>query len=555
VKNPLSIKDLINLLYQNREVIEMLFGNKDSINKSEILAREDMTDEKLEKLVMYEIIHENNNIIGLDDRITTFIEEFLEIGEVTTSFINDNIQTLNENLRYYRIDNNPKFLRNIKRSLKKINSTTSREVMKLHKNIDDTYKNQDNYVIKLQELDKYKRKRDDIINLIKESEQIISEAQGFFNTIIDAELSSIVLDLRYTLVRNRDYLNEIQAQIIDYINKIQYQAAIYKKIQRLKELKDYEELKYKTNFVDVVANIKAMFFHKRVVLKGRLSLDFLHSDHGFMLTQKVASKLHLLRNTHRKPAGRLAAGFDDSNREESSSMNISGLVDKFVNTNEDLFQFVMKYQFPEKVGELSLEKRISLYVGISIDFDDKLQITGEFGRTNFINEKGLKQRVGYAIIKARKQRAERTKPKEETAAIVDAEIISSEVINPEVVSPEVGEVAISTENIPLVEDIVPVVIETVEEIIETIEVNDIPKARRKNSKAESATPEVVPAEDIAVQTPAKKSRSKRKVNNTASEPEPVEALVTEGTQTEDGTDNAKPKSKPKARASKLKAQS
>ena len=77
----------------------MLFGNKDSINKSEILAREDMTDDKLEKLVMYEIIHENNNIIGLDDRITTFIEEFLEIGEVTTSFIIDNIQTLNESLR------------------------------------------------------------------------------------------------------------------------------------------------------------------------------------------------------------------------------------------------------------------------------------------------------------------------------------------------------------------------------------------------------------------------------------------------------------------------
>jgi len=401
VKNPLSIKDLINLLYQNREVIEMLFGNKDSINKSEILAREDMTDDKLERLVMYEIIHENNNIIGLDDRVVTFIEEFLEIGEVTTSFINDNIQGLSEGLRYYRIDNNPKFLRNIKRSLKKINSTTSREVMKLHKNIDETYKNQDNYVIKLQELDKYKRKRDDIINLIKESEQIISEAQGFFNTIIDAELSSIVLDLRYTLVRNRDYLNEIQAQIIDYINKIQHQAAIYKKIQRLKELKDYEELKYKTNFVEVVANTKALFFHKRIPLKGRLSLDFLHTDHGYMLTQKVAAKLHLLRNNNRKPAGKMAAGFDDKNLEESSSLNIAGLVNKFIQTDEDLFQFVMQYKFPDKVGELSLEKRISLYVGISIDHDDKLQITGEFGRMSFINEKNQKQRVGYAVIKAR----------------------------------------------------------------------------------------------------------------------------------------------------------
>jgi hypothetical protein len=545
VKNPLSIKDLINLLYQNREVVEMLFGNKDSINKSEILAREDMTDDKLEKLVMYEIIHENNNIIGLDDRITTFIEEFLEIGEVTTSFIIDNIQTLNESLRYYRIDNNPKFLRNIKRSLKKINSTTSREVMKLHKNIDDTYKNQDNYVIKLQELDKYKRKRDDIINLIKESEQIISEAQGFFNTIIDAELSSIVLDLRYTLVRNRDYLNEIQAQIIDYINKIQYQAAIYKKIQRLKELKDYEELKYKTNFVEVVANIKALFFHKRNVLKGRLSLDFLHSDHGYMLTQKVASKLHLLRNTHRKPAGRMAAGFDDSNLEESSSLNITGLVEKFVKTDEDLFQFVMKYQFPEKVGELSLEKRISLYVGISIDFDDKLQITGDFGRMNFINEKGLNQRVGYAIIKARKQKVESGKAKVKVEENVEREVVNTEAKSPEVVSPEVGEAASNNVNIPQAEDIVPVPVESV------VEVTDIPKTKRKKTTIENVTEEVA-TEDIPVKADSKKSRSKRKTKDTASEPEPAEAVMTEGQQPDD---NAKPKAKSKTRTSKLKAQS
>lgn len=382
----------------------MLFGNKDSIHKSEILAREDMTDDKLEKLALYEIIHENNNIIGLDDRIITFIEEFLEIGEVTTSFINDNIQALNENLKYYRIDNNPRFLRNIKRSLKKINSTTSREVMKLHKNIDDTYKNQDNYLIKLQELDKYKRKRDDIINLIKESEQIVSDAQGFFNTIIDAELSSIVLDLRYVLVRNRDYLNEIQSQIIDYINKIQYQAAIYKKIQRLKELKDYEELKYKTNFVDVVAGTRALMFQRRNPLKARVSLDFLHTDQGYSIVKKVAARLHLLRNTHRKPAGRMAAGFDSQAHEASASLNIAGLVNKFLLSDDDLFQFVMNYKFPPQAGELSLEKRISLYVGITIDYDASLIISGKLGKMEFVNEKNQNLKLGYAIIKPNKKR-------------------------------------------------------------------------------------------------------------------------------------------------------
>lgn len=380
-------------------MIELLFGSKDSVNKSEILARSDMSDEKLQKLVDYEIIHENNNVIGLDDRVTTFIEEFLEIGEVTTSFINDNIQSLNENLKYYRIDNNHKFLRNIKRSLKKISSTTSREVMKLHKNIDDTYKNQDNYVIKLQELDKYKAKRDDIINLIKESEQIIFEAQGFFNTIIDAELNSIVLELRYALVRNRDYLNEIQSQIIDYINRIQYQAAIYKKIQRLKELKDYEELKYKTNFIEVVSGTRALTYQRRSLLKSRLSLEFLHTDRGHEITRKIATKLDLLRRSGRQPAGKMVDGFDQSVLEESTSLNIEGLVDKFMSSDTDLFQFILNYKFPKKVGELSVEKRISLYVGISIDYDDRLAFTGKLAKMDYLNEKKQKLKLGYAVIK------------------------------------------------------------------------------------------------------------------------------------------------------------
>lgn len=395
----------MNLLYQSRDVIEMLFGNKDSIHRSELLAREDMSDDKLERLVLYELIHENEHIVGLDDRIFTFIEEFLEIGEVTTSFINDNIHSLNDNLKYYRIDSNPRFLRNIKRSLKRISSTTSREVMKLHKNIDDTYKNQDNYIIKLQELEKYKSKRDDIINLIKESEQIITDAQGFFNTIVDAELSSIVLDLRYTLVHNRDYLNEIQSQIIDYINRIQYQAVIYKKIQRLKELKDYEELKYKTNFVDVVAGTKGLMFQRRNPLKSRPSLEFLFTDKGYTLVKKVASRLDLLRNNTRKPAGRMAEGFDDQRQEESASLNIAGLVEKFMTSNSDLFQFVLTYNFPKKVGELSIEKRISLYVGISIDYDSQLSISGKTGKMEYVNDKKQKLRIGYAIIKPGKRPA------------------------------------------------------------------------------------------------------------------------------------------------------
>lgn len=397
MKQPLSIRDLINLLNQNKEIIEMLFGNKDSVNKSEILAREDMSDEKLEKLVVHEFIHENNNIVSLDDRITTFIEEFLEIGEVTTSFINDNIQSLNENLRYYRIDNNARFLRNIKRSLKKIHSTTSREVIKLHKNIDDTYKNQANYLIKLEELEKYKKKRDDIINLIRESELILSESRGFFNAIVDAELSSIVLELRYTLVRNRDYLTEIQSQIIDYINRIQHQAAIYKKIQRLKELKDYEELKYKTNFVEVASSINAVLFSKKPVTRVRISLDYLYTDQGYHLVSKVADRLKLLRSIERSPAGKIAP-LDEEAEEISPRLDVEALVEKFVQSDMDLFNFVLDFEFPDQL-EISLEKRISLFVEISVDHDPRLRMAGErFGHTRLKNEQGQSRNIRYLMI-------------------------------------------------------------------------------------------------------------------------------------------------------------
>ena len=164
-----------------------------------------------------------------------------------------------------------------------------------------------------------------------------------------------------------------------------------------------------------MADIQAMFFHKRIPLKSRLSLDFLYTDHGYQLTQKVAGKLHLLRNSHRKPAGRMVAGFDDLNQEESSSLNIAGLVEKFMESQTDLFQFVLDYKFPERAGDLTFEKRISLYVGITIDYDTQLTFPGTFGFMDFINEKKQKQRVGYAIVKANTKQRTAKQPTKEVA--------------------------------------------------------------------------------------------------------------------------------------------
>jgi hypothetical protein len=48
---------------------------------------------------------------------------------------------------------------------------------------------------------------------------------------------------------------------------------------------------------------------------------------------------------------------------------------------------------------LSVEKRISLYVGISIDYDNKLAFSGKIAKMDYVNAKKQKLKLGYAIIK------------------------------------------------------------------------------------------------------------------------------------------------------------
>jgi IS1 family transposase len=52
-----NAKEILSLLYYNREVIDFLFGNRDSITVNELLGRADITAEQYQKLVAYYILY------------------------------------------------------------------------------------------------------------------------------------------------------------------------------------------------------------------------------------------------------------------------------------------------------------------------------------------------------------------------------------------------------------------------------------------------------------------------------------------------------------------
>ena len=394
-----NVKELLTQLYYNRNVIEFLFGNRDGITVTELMNREDITTEQYQRLIDYEILYEYQSIVSVNDAVIAMFEDFMEIGEVTPSFINDYINELKRYIKYFSEGRENRFLRSIKKYLKRINTAITREIIKLQKNVDDTYKNESNYRIKLQKLEDYRSKRDTIIEFIKKTEEIIEETRALFNLTNDLELFSIVTSLKTGLIENLDFLIEIQTDITDYINKIQFQLDVYKKAQQIKEIKDRGELHYKTNFREIVKSINPIGFNNIKAPRTKIPIEFLYTDDGYMLCARVAEKYKITRLMSRRLADKMTGNFKDVTIENTLKLDTTTLVDKFLSQNKlNLFEFLVSYKFPKAVGNVSFEERITLFVEIVLEYDKSLDFKYRLNYFEYEDNEQKKKRLGYTVI-------------------------------------------------------------------------------------------------------------------------------------------------------------
>ena len=397
-----NAKEILSLLYHNRDVVDFLFGNRDSVTVNELLSREDITAEQYQKLVAYDVLYEHQQVVGLNDAVIAMFEDFMEIGEVTPSFISDYINELKRNIRYYQEGSEYRFLRSIKKYLKRIGGAISKEIVKLQKNVDDTYKNEGNYRIKLQKLEDYRLKRDTIIEFINRADEVIDETRKLFELTNDLELYGIVSSLRYILIENLDYLIEIQTDITDYINKIQFQLDVYKKVQRIKEVKDHGQLHYKTNFKEVVQNLNPLGFNGIRAPRTKISVEFLYTDDGHMLCGRIAEKYKITRLMARRLADKLPANFKDHRVEAFVKLDTQTLLEKFLKQNKNLFEFLMDFKFPKSLGTVSFEERVTLFVEIAMEFDKQLDFKFTLNWYNYEDDKKQARKIGYTLILPKK---------------------------------------------------------------------------------------------------------------------------------------------------------
>nr|MBA3665784.1 hypothetical protein [Bacteroidota bacterium] len=322
-----NVNDILSQLYQHRHVVEFLFANRENITVNELLSREDLSQDQYMKLKSLDLVYEYESVVSLNDAVISMFEDFMEIGEVTPGFINDYINELRRHIRFYQEVHEHRFLRSIKKYLKRINIALSREIIKLQKNVDDTYKNEANYRIKIQKLEDYREKRDTIIDFIRKTEEIITDTRGLFTLTNDPELYGIVNALKAGLIENLDFLIEIQTDITDYINKIQFQLDVYVKAQRLKEIKDHGTLHYRTNFNEVIKAVNPLRFNGIKGPRTKVAIDFLFTDEGHVLCKKVAEKYKISRLMMRGIAGKLPSNFKDQLIDQQIKLDVEKLVE------------------------------------------------------------------------------------------------------------------------------------------------------------------------------------------------------------------------------------
>jgi len=216
-----SIRELLNTLSRGHKLLAEMFEQRKSLHYRYELALElmDGNEDVVKLLLSKNIIRQNGNLLELDDQFLKFFEEILEVNEeINTSYINENIRQVKDEYMLYYLEATTdserfKYLKAVKSALRKIGRITMRNIVDLNRNIENAFKTEPNYKIKLSKLENHKLKLEAIQQMIVQTEKLLNEdALTFFKTATDEELKYIKTDLILELTDSRQNLIETRKQ-------------------------------------------------------------------------------------------------------------------------------------------------------------------------------------------------------------------------------------------------------------------------------------------------------------------------------------------------------
>ena len=390
-----DIKELVTALKREEKLISEMFSKRKSIDYkfSDALELVDYQESRIDLLIQKSVIRENGGLLELDGQFLDFFEQVLYVSEeINLSYIDENIKSIKENIDYFLNESNENrrytYLRFIKKTFRNMGLITLRSVVDLRRNIENTFKNEANYKNKQLKLENLDEKRTVVTNLIQHTLTLINEEElTFFNRALDEELSRIIIELKSQLGECSHNLIEIEKQIIDYLNQIKQQGIFLEKLRKLKYLKDHFTIEAETNIKQIISNKNQVIFEARTNQSINLSIDFLREDErAFDAIKRIAKNYRDRLLFKQEIAESISNENLESSIEEEVMINLEEVRNRFVATSDNLFNFILNYDF---LKEVDFNERVTIFCQIVSQYEEELQI-----QDNYQTTKGIE----YAMV-------------------------------------------------------------------------------------------------------------------------------------------------------------
>lgn len=385
-----NIKELLSSLKREEKLITEMFSKRRSLAYKVSYALElvDFDENRLNHLIERGVVRENGDTLELDDQYLEFFEQILEVNEVINiSYVNENIQNIRENINYYLNEDNQNrkysYLRFIKKIFRKIGVVTIRNVIDLRRNIENTFKNEPNYRNKRAKLENFDKKRVTIKELIENTLTLIDEEEHtFFKTATDGELDTVIIDLKSSLRECSHNIIEIEKQIIDFLNQIKHHGRLIEKIRKLKYLKEQFSIESDTNIRQIIGDNRSIILEQRVSEPLKLSLSYLQTDEVALSSiKRIADRYKSRDKLLPQIADNISHELLEESVNEEVMINLEELRNSFVATSNDLFSFVMSYDFDKDVD---FDERVTIFCQVISQFESEFNINENFQTTNGI---------------------------------------------------------------------------------------------------------------------------------------------------------------------------
>lgn len=390
-----TIEELTRMLDREKTLFRDMFERRKSLAYRTEFALEvvDYKRERIQYLIDHGVIHENGDFLEMEDVYVQFFEDVLDMNEeISVSSVKEYIGTLKENINYYLEETNEhrrtQYQGNVRKILRKIGLRTLKNIIDLKRNVDTAYKQEPNYKIKKARLANLDEKCKGIKMLIEECEKMMDGEVVFFRMATDPEMQRTCMDVRNDFTEADHNLLEIEHQIIDYINQIEQQSLLLKKIRKLKYLEDQLTWREDTNVVSVLNGNNALWMEKRPYYHIFLSLDMLRSnEEAYKIIRRIAGKniVSRLTRTEAQPIDNI---FFEESTEEVIAVNTTELWNAFKAQGNHLFAFIKDYPYKQ---QRTLSDHVVLYCQMATLHSDELRITDDYEKF---------ENIEYALIYA-----------------------------------------------------------------------------------------------------------------------------------------------------------